>query len=206
MRFVTYDHAGHGASEGVFERCTVSDWRADLAAVIADAGICGTGPLIIVGSSMGLHLSLLAVADLAQQPAARRIAAIIGVGGSINFTMRLAFEMPSDAGEVWMRPSRYDPNGYPIARALLDDGAANLISPGWRVPCPVELIHGMQDLDVPWPEAFDAAALIDPRGPDGQELVVEFTLVPDGDHRLSSPDHLNAISEAIKDARQTIPA
>ncbi|KAH6560305.1 hypothetical protein BASA50_002261 [Batrachochytrium salamandrivorans] len=192
--FYTYDHAGHGISDGPFADCTIGQWRDDLAAVVDHiSGISATqpsvSPLILVGSSMGLWLSLLVSAW--DRPGS--INGIIGVGGTINFTQRLAQEFPADVGKVWHRPSRYDTAGYPIYQRLIQSGSAHLILNDASIDphCPIELIHGMNDLDVPWPHATSIISVLAGSHP---SLV---TLVKNGDHRLSSPSHLCIIGHAI---------
>ncbi|KAJ8327922.1 hypothetical protein QVD99_006344 [Batrachochytrium dendrobatidis] len=192
FHFVTYDHAGHGDSSVAFQDCTIGQWRSDLAVVVEQvtgqhSTICPASPLILVGSSMGLWLSLLVAAY--DHPSA--ISGIIGVGGSINFTERLLKEIPLEIGSVWMRPSRYDPNGYPIHRKLLNSGREHLLIKDTVINCPIELIHGMCDVDVSWEQSAHVALLLNTTSS------VVVTLIKDADHRLSAPSDLQVIGQAL---------
>ena len=120
--FLRFDYFGHGASDGAFRDGTISRWRADALAVIDALTV---GPLVLVGSSMGGWISCLAALSRPQ-----RIAAMVLLAPAPDFTEKLM--KPSFAPEVmeeimekgaWTRPSPYGDDGYPITRALLEDGA-----------------------------------------------------------------------------------
>jgi pimeloyl-ACP methyl ester carboxylesterase len=181
--FLRFDYFGHGASDGEFEAGTITLWREDALAVIDQLT---EGRLVLVGSSMGGWLACLAA--LARPD---RIAGLLLIAPAADFTERLmkpglSREALAEIARrgVWREPSTYDPEGNPITRALLEDGARWSILPG---PVPIEasvrILQGGADPDVPWRHALDLALAIR-----SEDLV--FSLVRDGDHRLSRPQDL----------------
>jgi len=178
--FVRFDYQGHGASSGAWEDGTIGTWRDDALAVLDNAT---TGPVLLVGSSMGGWMALLVALARPQ-----RVAGIVGIAPAPDFTERLIHDRLSpaqrqalDRDGVFIQPSAYDPAGYPITRRLVEEGRAHLLL-GRPIPldCPVRLLHGQRDTDVPWTLSLDLA-----RDLTGDDVLV--TLVKDGDHRLSRP-------------------
>lgn len=178
--FVRFDYSGHGRSGGRFEDGTVSGWLGDALAVI-DAQT--EGPIILVGSSMGGWLSLLAARARPQ-----RVKGLILIAPAADMTERLMWASFSDETREsilrtgrWERPSAYDPTPYVITRRLIEDGRRHLLMDA-PIPFdgPVHILQGERDPDVPAAHARALAALI--QSPD---LTVE--IVADGDHRLSRP-------------------
>lgn len=181
--FLRFDYFGHGASDGDFEAGTITRWRADALAVVDELTF---GPIVLAGSSMGGLLACLAA--LARP---ERIAGLLLIAPAADFTERLMKPgLPPEAlaaierEGVWRRPSEYEPTGYPITRALLEDGARWSILPGpLDIAAPVRVLQGGADPDVPWRHALELAQAIR-----SDDLV--FTLIRDGDHRLSRPADL----------------
>jgi pimeloyl-ACP methyl ester carboxylesterase len=179
---VRFDYFGHGASSGDFRDGTVSGWRDDSLTVIDR--LC-RGPQILVGSSMGAWLALLCA--LARP---ERIAALVLIAPAVDFTEALLWEafapevrMQIERNGAWLRPSRYDPEPYPITRRLIEDGRRHLLLDApIALSCPIRILQGMEDPDVPWQHAM---SLLDRLGPD-----TELTLIRSGDHRLSRPQDL----------------
>ncbi|WP_304186928.1 alpha/beta fold hydrolase [Phenylobacterium aquaticum] len=189
--YVRFDYFGHGESSGAFERGTITRWREDALAVL-DA--LTEGPLVLVGSSMGGWISCLAAVVRAD-----RIAGLVLIAPAADFTSALmAPEMTAadrqalEATGVWLRPSDYgDP--YPISRGLLEDGARWTILPGpVPVTAPVRILQGGADPDVPWPHALALAQALA-----SEDLV--FSLIKDGDHRLSRPQDLARLIAAAEE-------
>ena len=189
--YLRFDYFGHGRSSGQFVHGTISRWRNDALAVI-DQLI--EGEIVLVGSSMGGWLACLAA--LARPD---RITALVLVAPAADFTEKLMTPAMSQADiaqmaetGVWLRPSDYG-EPYPIARELLEDGAAWSILPG-PVPLkiPVHILQGGTDPDVPWRHALALAEAIE-----STDLV--FTLIKDGDHRLSRPQDLARLIAAVED-------
>ena len=190
--FLRFDYFGHGQSQGRFENGTISRWRGDALAVIDQLT---TGPLLLVGSSMGGWL-----ASLAALARPERVAALALIAPAADFTrVLLTPSLPPEAREAiardgaWTRPSLYDGDGYPITRALLEDGEQWCILPGpVAITVPVRILQGGEDPDVPWTHALDLARALE--GPD-----VVFTLIRDGDHRLSRPQDIARLIAAIEE-------
>lgn len=187
--FLRFDYSGHGESEGDFEQGTISRWTEEAAAVVATAG---ERPLL-VGSSMGGWISLLVARRMAAPPAG-----MVLIAPAPDFTEALMW--PAFPDEVkrlietegrWVRPSAYDEGGYPITRALIEDGRRNLVLTGLvKTGCPVHILQGMEDPDVPWRHAMLLAEKI------ARDDVV-VTLIKDGDHRLSREEDLERLREAV---------
>jgi pimeloyl-ACP methyl ester carboxylesterase len=188
--FIRFDYSGHGASQGRFEDGTLSLWLAEASLVL---GLAQARPMILIGSSMGGYLALL-LARLA----IGNIAGLVLVAPATDMTEALmlpriaateAARTALDRDGVWLRPSQYgDP--YPITRTLIEDGRRHLIlAEGFDLPCPLRVLHGDQDPDVPWRHGLKTFQAI--RSSDAQ-----FTLIKDGDHRLSRDQDILAIRRA----------
>lgn len=190
--FIRFDYSGHGASGGRFEDGTLSLWLAEARQVLR---LAGDRPMILIGSSMGGFLALL----LAREGAGR-IAGLVLVAPAADMTLNMEAEIAKhpDAQDalardgVWRRPSRYgDP--YPITRGLLADGRNHrLLAEGLDLSCPLRILHGDQDPDVPWQHGIRTFQAI--RAADAQ-----FTLIKDGDHRLSRIGDIIAIHRAAEE-------
>ena len=183
--FLAFDYSGHGLSGGAFEEGTISAWREDALAAIE--GLT-PGPLILVGSSMGGWMALLSA--LALNP---RIAAMVLIAPAPDFTQKLMWpefssEQQAEIMEQGMtlRPSEYgDP--YPITRDLIEDGKQwALLDAPIALTMPVRILQGMQDPDVPWEHAFKLIEALE-----SDDVV--FSLVKDGDHRLSRDQDIDRL-------------
>lgn len=176
--FVRFDYQGHGVSEGKFTEGTIGLWAQDAIAVIDRLT---EGPQIIVGSSMGGWISLLAA-----KARPGRIKGLVGLAAAPDFTVRMWNEDFDDVtrAEVeqngfMLRACDYGDDPYTITKDLITDGWNNrLLAAPIHLDIPVRLIQGTEDPDVPWQTAQQIADRI--TGDD-----VEVILVPGGDHRLS---------------------
>lgn len=188
-----FDYGGHGESDGDFGSFTLSDWLADALAAIESQ--CRQRP-ILVGSSMGGWLVLLAARKLfgsALQPAG-----LVLIAPAVDFSEDLMWaQMPDSIRQtileegVWLRPSEYSPEPTPITRALIEDGRRHLLFGGEiRTGCPVHILQGMRDPDVPWRQALKLVEHLS-----GDPVVL--TLIKDGDHRLSTPDDIERLQSAV---------
>jgi pimeloyl-ACP methyl ester carboxylesterase len=184
-----FDYSGHGASGGRFEDGTIGGWTDDALAVIDRLT---EGPLVLVGASMGGWIALLAA--IARPD---RVAALIGIAAAPDFTEALIWQaMSFEQRATLMRngileqPSRYgDPD--PITRALIEDGRTRLLlNAPIALDCPVRLLHGQDDPDVPWEMALRIAEQVTSRD-------VQVMLVKDGDHRLSRPQDLALLRRTL---------
>ncbi|WP_237478416.1 alpha/beta hydrolase [Lichenibacterium dinghuense] len=190
-----FDYSGHGASEGRFEDGTIGLWLDDALAAIR---ALSAGPQILVGSSMGAWIALLAARALAEAGEAGRIAGLVLIAPAVDFTEALMWDRfgPEIRREIaetgrWMRPSPYGPEPYPVTRALIEDGRDHLLFGGpIRAHGPVHILQGMRDEDVPWQHAM---RLVEHLAADP----VSITLVKDGDHRLSRDEDVARLLAAV---------
>lgn len=187
--YVRFDYFGHGESSGDFAEGTITRWRADALAVLDELV---EGQAVLVGSSMGGWISCLAAAA-----APERIKALVLIAPAPDFTEKLMAPEMTEADHaemgqtgVWLRPSDYG-EPYPITRELLEDGARWSILPEpVNVHAPVRILQGGADPDVPWRHALELAQALR-----SQDVV--FTLIKDGDHRLSRPQDIARLIEAL---------
>jgi pimeloyl-ACP methyl ester carboxylesterase len=184
-----FDYTGHGASSGDFLDGTIGAWAADALAAI-DA--LTAGKLILVGSSMGGWLALLTAIA---RPG--RVTALVGIAAAPDFTQRLMWEAmaPSERATLQRDGVLYVPSQYgdptPITQALIQDGANHLVLTG-HIPihCPIRLLHGQADPDVPWELALRISQQVETED-------VRIILVKDGDHRLSRPADLALLRQTL---------
>ncbi|HEX6014205.1 MAG TPA: alpha/beta hydrolase [Geminicoccaceae bacterium] len=187
--YLRFDYRGHGASGGRFEDGRVGDWCEDALAILDQVV---DGPVVLVGSSMGGWIMLLAAL---QRP--ERVRGLVGIAAAPDFTHGLILpgltpEQRSllDRDGVLLAPSACG-EPTPITRRLLDDGERHLLL---RAPipifCPVHLLHGQRDPDVPWRTSLRLAGRLD-------SPAVTVELVKDGDHRLSREEDLRRIAAAV---------
>jgi hypothetical protein len=185
-----FDYFGHGISSGNFRNGTVTRWREDALSVI---DTLSDGPLVLVGSSMGAWLALLTTLARPQ-----RVAGVLLIAPATDFTEELLWTSYSPEVRetimrdgVWLWPSAYDDEPYPITRNLIEDGRRHLLlDASIAITCPVRIVQGMADPDVPWEHAM---RLVGKLGGD-----VELTLVKDGDHRLSKPHEIALILRMLE--------
>jgi len=187
-----FDYFGHGQSSGRFRDGTIGRWTEDALAVI-DA--LTTGPQILVGSSMGGWIMLLAA--LARPD---RIAGLVGIAAAPDFTEDLMWDRMSATQRealardgVLLEPSKYTDAPYEISRALIEDGRRHLLLRSRiDIHCPVRLLHGMADPDVPWETSARLAEQLA-----SDDVVV--TLIRDGDHRLSRDADLQRLLATVEE-------
>jgi len=191
--FRRFDYGGCGVSPGDFEAQSLADWRDDAVAMIDDLA---PGPLILVGSSMGGWLMLLAA--LARP---ERVAALIGIAAAPDFT-DWGF---SDAAKAVIRtegrllePTPYGDQPYVTTRIFWDSGETlKLLDGEIAIDCPVRLLHGSADPDVPWTVSTRLAERL--RSADVQTL-----LVKGGDHRLSREQDLALLIRILAELVETL--
>jgi pimeloyl-ACP methyl ester carboxylesterase len=193
---VRFDYSGHGESGGDFTAGTIGRWLEETLAVFDT--FCH-GPQVLVGSSMGGWLALLLTREVARrrEPPAS-MAGLVLVAPAVDFTEELMWKRfsPEAKREIeqtgaWARPSAYSPEPYLITRGLIDEGRRHLLLDGMiETGCPVRILQGVQDPDVPWQHAIELTARF------AQDDVV-LTLVKDGDHRLSRPEDIERLLAAV---------
>jgi pimeloyl-ACP methyl ester carboxylesterase len=194
---VRFDYSGHGESSGAFTDGTIGRWLADALAVFDAAA---RGPQILVGSSMGGWLALLMVRALRQrsQVAPASIAGLVLIAPAVDFTEELmwkrftpAIRQELEQTGAWQRPSEYSPEPYVVTRQLIEEGRKHLLLGGMiETGCPVRILQGVEDPDVPWRHAVGLVSRL------ASDDVV-LTLVKDGDHRLSRPEDIERLIRAV---------
>ncbi|HEX9808439.1 MAG TPA: alpha/beta hydrolase [Alphaproteobacteria bacterium] len=190
LPYLRFDYSGHGTSGGAFEDGTIGGWLGDALDVLDRLT---EGPQVLVGSSMGGWLALLAARE---RPA--RIRGVVGVAAAPDFTEEIVpSELTAAERETLMREgvvrkeSPYGDAPYAFTRRLIEEGRAHLILRGpVAVDCPVRLLHGTADTDVAWETALALMRRI-------AAADVAVTLIKDGDHRLSRPADLARIGNAV---------
>jgi len=182
-----FDYSGCGASDGDFEEQTLAGWRADVLAMIDEVV---EGPVVLVGSSMGGWLMLLAA--LARP---ERVAGLVGIAPAPDFTswgfstdqkMRILQEGRLE------EPSPYGDAPYVTTRAFWESGEAmRLLHTDIGIECPVRILHGQADTDVPWTWSVEIMRLL-------RSADVQATFVKDGDHRLSRDRDIALLIATVK--------
>jgi pimeloyl-ACP methyl ester carboxylesterase len=179
------DYGGCGASEGDFEGQSLADWRDDALAAIDSTD----GPLLLVGSSMGGWLMLLAA--LARP---ERVVGLVGIAAAPDFTAwgfsNAQKRTILDAGRLEER-SPYGDQPYLTTRTFWQSGETlKLLESEIAISCPVRLLHGLEDADVPWRLSLELGARL-------RSADVQTTLVKGGDHRLSRPEDIALLFAAV---------
>lgn len=193
-----FDYSGHGQSGGDFLEGTISRWLEEALAVFATTN----GPQIIIGSSMGGWLALL-LNRLLRTRGEARTKALILIAPAVDMTEELMrstftpeeYEALATKGVI-EQPSEYSTEPYPITAMLIEDGSRHLMFGGViDTGCPVTILQGIKDPDVPHEHALKLVAhlLTDP---------VTLTLIPDGDHRLSREQDLRLLETAVRRAME----
>jgi len=192
---VRFDYSGHGESGGAFIDGTIGRWLEESVAVFER--FC-RGTQVVIGSSMGGWMALLLAREFARRQLGQAsLAGLVLIAPAPDFTEQLMWNgFPPEVREeirtrgVWMRPSQYgDP--YPITRALIEEGRNHLLlGSAIDVGCPVRILQGAQDPDVPWQHAFALAHRLP-----SEDVVL--TVIQDGDHRLSRPQDIARIIAAV---------
>jgi pimeloyl-ACP methyl ester carboxylesterase len=187
------DYSGCGESEGVFENGTLDIWRDDVLLLI---DLLIRGPVVLVGSSMGGWLALLIARALPSQ-----VVGMVGIASAPDFTdWGFSDEEKGKLAkyERLERVSEYGPEPMVTTRAFWESGKANrLLQSEIAIDCPVRLIHGQNDPDVPWQISLDIAAKL--RSADVQTL-----LIKDGDHRLSRQQDIAVLLRAVNELLEAI--
>jgi pimeloyl-ACP methyl ester carboxylesterase len=195
LGLLRFDYSGHGRSEGRIEDGTISRWLEETLAIIKAQS---EGPQVFIGSSMGGYLALLAARRLHEADELERIKGLILIAPAVDFTEALIWaQAPEEARRAimeegaWRRASQYSTEPDCFSRGLIEDGRKHLLLGGMiRTRAPTVILQGMRDEDVPYAHAL---ALMRMLGDDPATL----TLVKDGDHRLSRPQDLQLLFDAL---------
>ncbi|MBB2972433.1 alpha/beta hydrolase [Mesorhizobium sp. RMAD-H1] len=201
-----HDYSGHGESGGDFNAGTISRWLDESLAVYHRFA---EGPQILIGSSMGAWIALRMAQELGRSGSSNSLshqrrstplapAGIVLIAPAPDFTAELVEPQMTDEQKrdlmekgYFEKPSEYSPNPYIYTRKLIEDGGKNLVLRGIiETGCPVHILQGMQDADVPYRHAL---TLVEHLPMDD----VTLTLVHDGDHRLSRPQDLDLLTLTV---------
>lgn len=191
---VRFDYSGHGESGGEFVEGTIGRWLEEALAVFEQ--FCA-GPQVVIGSSMGGWIALLLARELKWRQPRASLAGLVLIAPAPDFTEELMWKgFPREAKReieekgVWHRPSEYgDP--YPITKNLIQEGRNHLVlGTGIDVGCPVRILQGARDPDVPWQHAMRLTHRLP-----AEDVVL--TMIQDGDHRLSRPQDIARIIAAV---------
>jgi len=190
--FIRFDYSGHGESSGTFTDGTIGVWTEDAIAVLDQVS---DGPQVLVGSSMGAWIMLLMA--LARP---LRAAGLVGIASAPDFTEELLWNrfdhnirhcLQRDG--VYHIGSELDHEPYPITLKLIEEGRRHLLlERPITIHCPVRLLHGMRDQDVPWTNATRIA----------EKLLTEdvrIMIIKDGDHRLSRDQDILRLCVTIEE-------
>lgn len=191
-----HDYSGHGESAGVFAEGTISRWLAESLAVFS---ALSEGPQILVGSSMGAWIALLMARRLAEGDTRGRVAGLVLLAPAPDFTTDLVEPRLTEAQRddlaakgFFETASQYGPDPYVYTRALLEDGQANRVLTGpIDTFCPVHILQGLEDPDVPYAHALKLVSLLPADD-------VTLSLIPGGDHRLSRPQDIAMMIGAVE--------
>jgi pimeloyl-ACP methyl ester carboxylesterase len=195
---IRFDYSGHGESGGAFTDGTIGRWLEESAAVFERFA---RGPQVLVGSSMGGWIALLLARELRQRAVAgSKLAGMVLIAPAADFTEELMWKKFSpevkrqiETTGAWQRPSEYSAEPYVITRGLIEDGRRHLLLGGLiETGCPVRILQGVQDPDVPWQHAMELSSRL------ARDDVV-MTLVKDGDHRLSRPEDIERLIAAVQE-------
>ncbi|MDZ7823479.1 MAG: alpha/beta hydrolase [Ahrensia sp.] len=192
-----HDYSGHGQSGGAFKDGTISLWLKQSLAVLDQVT---AGPQILVGSSMGAWIALRMVEMLATRGQASKIAGLLLLAPAPDFTVELMEPHFTDAQRsdlaakgFFEEPTPYGPEPNIFTQAFFDDGRQNqVMHKSIDTHCPVHIIQGMADHDVPWQHAQRLFELL-PKDD------ASITYVKDGDHRLSRPEDIALIKRVLTD-------
>jgi pimeloyl-ACP methyl ester carboxylesterase len=198
VAMMRFDYSGHGLSGGDLLDATIGDWLEESIAVWE---LMGEGPRIVIGSSMGGWIALLLARALARRSSSQaKLMGLVLIAPAPDFTEELMWAgFPTEVKREiedkgsWLRPSAYGEDPYPITRALIEDGRKHLVlDKPIEVGCPVRILQGVKDPDVPYAHAMKLASCL------AQDDVV-LTLVKDGDHRLSRPEDIERLIRTIEE-------
>lgn len=180
------DYSGCGESSGVFADGTLGRWAQEVQELVE--AYC-PGPVLLIGSSMGGWLMLLAALTLSE-----RLAGLIGIAPAPDFTdwgTSESDQMALASGETVFKSNPYGPAPTPTHPEFWADGQTRLLLKGEiAIDCPVRLLHGQQDPDVPWEISLRLAEAL-------RSADVQVTLIKDGDHRLSRDQDIALLLRTI---------
>ncbi|CAH0339109.1 alpha/beta hydrolase [Rhizobium sp. CECT 9324] len=195
LQAIRFDYSGHGLSGGEFRQGTISRWTEEALAVISASA---AKRVILVGSSMGGWIALRVIQEARRLGLPFEVAGLVLIAPAPDFTVDLIEPHLSEAEKqslaergYFEEPSEYSPEPNIFTRALIEDGRSNRVLTGMiETGCPVHILQGMKDPDVPYKHALKLMEFLP-----ADDVVL--TLVRDGDHRLSRPEDIARMKAAI---------
>lgn len=192
---IRFDYSGHGVSGGEFRKGTISRWTEEALAVVTESG---ASRVVLVGSSMGGWIALRLIQEASRLDLDFEIAGLVLIAPAPDFTFELIEPNLSDDEKrsleergYFEEPSEYSPEPNIFTRALIEDGRRNRVLTGLiETGCPVHILQGMKDPDVPYQHAMKLMEFLPLDD-------VVLTLIRDGDHRLSRPEDIARMKAAI---------
>lgn len=190
IAFIRFDYQGHGESSGRFEEGNIGLWTSDAIAIL-DA--LADGPQILIGSSMGGWIMLLTA--LARK---ENVAGLVGIAAAPDFPTRLMWDQLTqeqraeleEKGIIYL-PCDYGDEPYPIRHTFIEESRSHiLLNKTIALDCPIHLLHGMKDHDVPYQMSAELAEKVISED-------VQVSLVKDADHRFSEPKEIALLHRAI---------
>lgn len=190
--YLRFDYRGHGQSSGDFKDCTIGEWLEDALTVFDQLT---EGPQLLVGSSMGGWMALLLALKRPE-----RIAGVVGIAAAPDFTKDLIWNDITEEQKITLVRDGMiyigvapDSRGIPVTLKLINEGNEKHLILNKPIPLdvPVHLIQGQLDSEVPWKHALKISERITSND-------VQITFIKDGDHRLSRPEDLELIWDAVK--------
>ena len=194
--FLRHDYSGHGESGGAFAEGTISKWLNESLAIFRRFT---NGPQVLVGSSMGAWIALRLIQELRKAGESGRISGLVLLAPAPDFTAELIEpaltkkqKRELEEKGYFEEKSEYSPQPNIYTRALIEDGRQNRVMTGpIDTHCPVHILQGMADPDVPHEHALKLVSLLPADD-------MTLSLIPDGDHRLSRPQDLELLVRAVE--------
>ncbi|NBB47944.1 alpha/beta fold hydrolase [Rhizobium sp. CRIBSB] len=192
---IRFDYSGHGVSGGNFAKGTISRWTEEALAVIAASGV---SKVVLIGSSMGGWIALRVIQEARRLNLPFTVDGLVLIAPAPDFTSELIEPSLTEAERqslaergYFEEPSEYSPEPNIFTRELMEDGAKNRVLTGViETGCPVHILQGMKDPDVPHQHALKLMEFLPLDD-------VVLTLIRDGDHRLSRPEDIAKMKSAI---------
>lgn len=188
--YVRFDYRGHGMSSGTSQDCTIGMRKADVLAILDKVA---KGPQILVGSSLGGWIMLLVAMTKPDQ-----IKGLVGIASAVDFLSRRFDNLPDaiktevESTGKWIIPTEHSEEPYVLDLKVIEEARQYILKENELYPihCPVRLIHGMKDNDVPYQVSLDLVNQIESND-------VHVTLIKDGGHRLSDVGNLQFITRTL---------
>ncbi|EDO44623.1 predicted protein [Nematostella vectensis] len=187
--YTRFDHRGLGESSGKPVDCTVSSRKEDVLRLMEE--IKGTSPQVLIGSSLGGWIMLHVAMEMPE-----RIQGLIGIATAADFVSRrfdnLPLETKTEIQNIgyWTIPSQFSQKPYILTWDMIQDARKHVLQGRIPISCPVRLIHGMKDQEVPYKVSLDVSDRLLSNN-------VQLTLLKNGGHRLSEPNNLKVIIRTL---------